>query len=220
MLWKIIICLLVGVCIFTLGLWVGSIESEWAKPEQKDAVAYLAMVGSWVSGIATSLAVIISLYATYQASQNTIEKLILTYKPMPGESPENYCANVEVKNLRNVPAHIQEFCLEISGANGHFNINKLKANGLPIPFSLYQIGEKWEFPFYPSASQKNMRFYKELGDRGNPDFRTGFFVVKTAMKQYKLKMPKELLEKMKASYEKQIKIRNLYEEMQSKPMDI
>lgn len=220
MLWKVITFVLVGVCIFVLGLWLGSIQAEWSKPEHKDAVAYLTMIGGWVSGIATSVAVIISLYATYQSSQNNVEKLTLSYKPYPSVNDENYCANVEVKNMRSVPAHIQEFCLEISGVDGHLNINRLKANGLQIPYSLYQIGEIWEFAFYPSASLKNMKFYNELSVKGSPTFKSGFFVVKTSMKQYKLSIPKVLLRMMKASYEKQIEIREKYKEMNGKDMDI
>ncbi|EOV8465178.1 hypothetical protein ACOSC7_003410 [Escherichia coli] len=220
MLWKVITFVLVGVCIFVLGLWLGSIQAEWSKPEHKDAVAYLTMIGGWVSGIATSIAVIVSLYATYQSSQNNIEKLALFYKPYLSDNNENYCANVEVKNMRSVSAHIQEFCLEISGVDGHININKLKANGLRIPYSLCQIGEVWEFAFYPAASQKNMKFYHELSVNGSPTFRSGFFVVKTSMKQYKLRIPKVLLRMMKANYEKQIKIREMYKEMHGKDMDI
>ncbi|EKL2976516.1 hypothetical protein PQ364_004374, partial [Salmonella enterica] len=110
MLWKVITFVLVGVCIFVLGLWLGSIQAEWSKPEHKDAVAYLTMLGGWVSGIATSFAVIISLYATYQSSQNNIEKLTLSYKSYPSDNNENHCAVVEVKNMRSIPAHIQEFC--------------------------------------------------------------------------------------------------------------
>ncbi|CAH5902446.1 hypothetical protein RJO21_002744 [Enterobacter hormaechei] len=220
MLWKVITFVLVGVCIFALGLWLGSIQAEWSKPEHKDAVAYLAMIGGWVSGIATSIAVIISLYATYQSSQNNIEKLSLSYKPYPSDNNESYCANVEVKNMRSVPAHIREFCIEVSGVGGQLNMNKLKANGLSIPYSLYQIGEIWEFAFYPDASQRNMKFYHELSVNGSPTFRSGFFVVKTSMKQYKLRMPKVLLRMMKASYEKQIKIREKYKEMHGKDMDV
>ena len=218
MLWKIISFLLVGICMFAFGLWLGSIQAECAKPEHKDAVAYLAMIGGWVSGIATSVAVIISLYATYQASQNNVEKLSLTYKPYSSVDKENYCANIEVVNLRSVPVHIQEFCLEFSGINNHFNINELKANGKEIPYSLYQVGEKWEFAFYPFAKPGNMRFYKSLSENGNPSFRSGFFVVKTSMKQYKLRMPNELLEIMKISYEKQMEIRKNYKEMHGKEM--
>ncbi|HHC0157098.1 TPA: hypothetical protein ACOR94_000532 [Salmonella enterica] len=220
MLWKVITFVLVGVCIFVLGLWLGSIQAEWSKPEHKDAVAYLTMLGGWVSGIATSFAVIISLYATYQSSQNNIEKLTLSYKSYPSDNNENHCAVVEVKNMRSIPAHIQEFCLEISGVDGCLNINKLKANGLPIPYSLYQIGEIWKFAFYPDAQQANMKFYHELSTKGSPTFRSGFFVVKTSMKQYKLRIPEGLLRVMKASYEKQIKIREKYKEMSGKDMDI
>lgn len=205
MLWKVITFVLVGVCIFVLGLWLGSIQAEWSKPEHKDAVAYLTMLGGWVSGIATLFAVIISLYATYQSSQNNIEKLTLSYKPEPSDNNESYCALVEVKNMRNVPAHIQEFCLEISGVDSCLNINNLKAYGQPIPYSLYKIGEIWGFAFYPGGQVASMKFYHELSIQGSPTFRSGFFVVKTSMKQYKLRIPKVLLRVMKASYEKQIK---------------
>lgn len=219
MLLKIVSLLLVGVCLFVLGLWLGSIQTEWAKPEHKDAVAYLAMIGGWVSGIATSIAVVISLHATYQSSQNNIEKVALTFKPYPGDGKESYCANIEVKNMRSVPAHIQEFCLEISGVDGQFNINQLKAGGLPLPYSLYQVGEQWEFAFYPYVNMTNLKFYEKLNASGTPTFRRGFFVIKTSMKQYKLKMPKNLLTMMKDSYEKQIEIREKYKEMYGKDMN-
>ncbi|MCN7818029.1 hypothetical protein MLN81_18000 [Escherichia coli] len=220
MLWKIISFLLVGICIFVFGLWLGSIQAEWAKPEHKDAVAYLAMIGGWVSGIATSVAVIISLYATYQASQNNIEKLSLTYEPYPSNDPDLFCANIKVKNLRPVAAHIQEFCLEISGLDGQININKLKAGGLPVKHALYQLGEVWEFAFYPHSTHSNLRFYVDIKLRGEPTFKKGFFVVKTTMKQYRLKMPKDLLDIMKESYEKQIKIPEVYKQYTGKEMEL
>lgn len=83
MIWKIVAAVISGVFIFVLGLWLGSLQAEWSKPENASAVAYLSMIGGWVSGIATSLAVIISLYATYQASQSNVEKVQIKLESIP-----------------------------------------------------------------------------------------------------------------------------------------
>ena len=206
MLWKIITLVLISVFIFVLGLWLGSIQAEWASSEHSNAVAYLAMIGGWVSGIATSIAVIISLYATYQASQNNVEKLSLVYKPYLSNDLENYCANVEVKNLRPVTAHIQDFCIEISGLDGEVNISKLKSGGLPVKHSLHKLGEVWEFAFFPSTINSTLRLYSNPEGKGVPTFKKGSFIVKTTMNEYRLNMPKELLSIMKILNEKHMKI--------------
>ena len=152
MLWKVITFLLVGVCIFVLGLWLGSVQAEWAKPENKDAVAYLAMVGGWVSGIATSIAVIISLYATYQSSQSNVESVRILFENIPAIDKEDMGVNIVVKNVKPVTVHCLKMFIAVEGSKASADISKLKRGGDPIPYALYQLGEKWEFAFYTHYS--------------------------------------------------------------------
>lgn len=200
MLWKVITFLLVGVCIFVLGLWLGSIQAEWAKPENRDAVAYLAMVGGWVSGIATSIAVIISLYATYQSSQSNVESVRILFENIPAIDKKDMGVNLVVKNVKPVTVHCLKMFIAVEGSKASADISKLKRGGAPIPYALYQLGEKWEFAFYTHYSPQWALIFSQLENGGEPNFKKGFFILESAMKQYRLKMPNEFLQELRQKY--------------------
>lgn len=196
MLWKVITFLLVGICIFVIGLWLGSVQAEWAKPENKDAVAYLAMVGGWVSGIATSIAVIISLYATYQSSQSNVESVKLLFERIPAINKEDIGINIVVKNVKPVTVHFQKMFIAVEGSKASADISKLQRGGNLIPYALYQLGEKWEFAFNTHYSPQWALVFSQLESGGEPNFKKGFFILESAMKQYRLKMPDEFLQEL------------------------
>lgn len=201
MIWKIISLVLVGFFIFVLGLWLGSIQAEWAKPENKDAVAYLAMIGGWVSGIATSVAVIISLYATYQSSQSNAENIQVSYEVFPAIEKKDIGTNIIVKNVRPVTVHILKVFIAIDGSKVSADISFLKRGGYPIPHALYQLGEKWEFAFYTHYSPQWATIFSKLESGGELTFKKGFFIIESAMKQYRLKMPSDFLNLLRTRYE-------------------
>lgn len=201
MLMKIISFLLVGVCVFVMGLWLGSIQTEWAKPENKDAVAYLAMIGGWVSGIATSIAVIISLYATYQASQSNVENVQLSFERIPALNKEDECTNIVVKNMKPVSVHILKVFIAVDGSKVSADISRLKRGGYSMPHTLHQTGEKWEFAFYTHYSPQWALIFSQLDSGGALRFKKGFFIIETAMKQYRLKMPDDFLQTLRSRYQ-------------------
>lgn len=201
MIWKMIALVFVGFFIFVLGLWLGSIQSEWAKPEYKDAVAYLTMIGGWVSGIATSLAVVISLYATYQASQSNVENVQLSLEVIPAINKNDIGTSIIVKNMKPVTVHILKVFIAIDGSKVSADISFLKRGGYPIPHALYQLGEKWEFAFYTHYSPQWAAIFSKLESGGGLTFKKGFFIIESAMKQYRLKMPNDFLNLLRERYE-------------------
>lgn len=200
MIWKVIALVFVGFFMFVLGFWLGSIQSELAKPEYKDAVAYLAMIGGWVSGIATSIAVIISLYATYQASQSNVESVQLSLEAFPAIDKNDIGTNIIVKNMKPVTVHILKVFIAVDDSKVSADISFLKRGGCPIPYALYQLGEKWEFAFYTDSPRWDGVFSK-LESGGELTFKKGFFIIESAMKQYRLKMPGYFLDSLRARYE-------------------
>ncbi|WP_342323490.1 hypothetical protein AAEY27_03255 [Kosakonia sp. BYX6] len=199
--WKIITFIMTGVFIFVLGLWLGSFQTEWAKPENKDAVAYLAMIGGWVSGMATLFAVIISLYASYQASQSNVEQVQLSLEVIPAIDKNDIGTNIIVKNMKPITVHILKIFIAIDGSKASAEISDLKRGGGPIPHALYQLGEKWEFAFYTHYSPQWAAIFSKLESGGGLTFKKGFFIIESAMRQYRLKMPSDLLNMLRTKYE-------------------
>lgn len=204
MIWKVIalvfVCFFIFVLGLWLGLWLGSIHSEWAKLEYKDAVAYWTMIGGWVSGIATSIAVVISLYATYQASQSNVENVQLSLEAIPGIDKDDKGINIVVKNMKSVTVSILRVFIAVDGSKVSADINFLKRGGRPIPDTLCQLGEKWEFAFYTDNPRWDDIFSK-LESGGGLTFKKGFFIIESAMKQYRLKIPGYFLDSLRARYE-------------------
>lgn len=201
MIWKIVAAVISGVFIFVLGLWLGSLQAEWSKPENASAVAYLSMIGGWVSGIATSLAVIISLYATYQASQSNVEKIHLQLKTIPEKFWQDESTKIIVKNMCPVAVHILKIFITVDGSKTSTDISFIKRGEDPIPHALYQLGEKWEFSFNTNSSAQWASIFTKLERGGQPSFKSGFFILESAMKQYRLEMSEHFLSLIRSRYE-------------------
>lgn len=201
MIWKIVAALIISVFIFVLGLWLGSLQAEWSKPENTSAVAYLSMVGGWVSGIATSLAVIISLYATYQASQSNVEKIQIKLESIPARIFEDELTKISIKNMRPIAVHILKIFIAVDGSKKSADISFVRRGADPMPYALYQLGEKWEFAFNIYYNAQWISIFTTLESGGQPSFKKGFFIIESAMKQYRIEMSDHVLGSIRSKYE-------------------
>ncbi|HHA1766958.1 TPA: hypothetical protein ACOEDU_000417 [Enterobacter ludwigii] len=206
--WKLVGVILLCFLMFVTGLLVGGIDLSWMNKGHESEVAFWAMLGGWVSGIATVAAVVVSMTVAYQASQAGVEKLELTFDHIYGtlsgkrskQLGQDDVANIKVKNLRHVTAAILEVYMEIEGVNERVKITHLKQGGLPIPYTLHHIGEKWEFAFSLSNSSRLDMTLLNLKSEGEPTFRKGVFIIETAMNHYQIKMQSDLLSILNARY--------------------
>lgn len=206
--WRLVGVILLCFLMFVLGLLVGGVDLSWMKGGHESDVAFWAMLGGWVSGIATVAAVVVSMTVAYQASQAGVELLELSYDHMYGtlsgkrlkKLNEHDVANIKVRNMRNVTAAILEVYMEIEGVNERIKITSLKQGGLQIPYTFHHIGEKWEFAFALSNSARLDIMLLNLKSDGDPTFNKGVFIVETAMSQYRIKMQSDLLAVLKSRY--------------------
>ncbi|ENQ3208114.1 hypothetical protein ACEOXE_000850 [Enterobacter hormaechei] len=215
--WKLVGVFFLCIFMFVLGLLVGGVDFSLMKEGHGSEVAFWSMLGGWVSGIATVAAVIVSLYLAYQASQAGVEKLEISFdhifQTLSGKRSKKLgpddLVNIKVKNMRSVTAAILNIYMEIEGVNDRIRISNLKQNGLPIPYTLHHIGERWEFAFSISTSNRLDITLLNLKSEGEPTFRKGSFVIETAMNQYTLKMQPDLLALLKERYEKIVSAQDL-----------
>lgn len=206
--WKLVGVILLCFLMFVTGLLVGGIDLSWMNKGHESEVEFWSMLGSWVSGIATVAAVVVSMTVAYQASQAGVENLELSYDHIYGtlsgrrlkKLDEHDVANIKVKNMRNVTAAILDVYMEIEGVNERIKISNFKQGGLPIPYTLHHIGEKWEFAFALSNSSRLDITLLNLKSESEPTFKKGVFIIETAMNQYQIKMQADLLAILKKRY--------------------
>ncbi|MCY9797096.1 hypothetical protein B9P84_16650 [Citrobacter braakii] len=207
--WKLVGVIFLCFFMFLSGLLVGGVDLSWMKEGHESEVAFWTMLGGWVSGVATVAAVVVSMTVAYQASQAGVEKLEVSFDHIYATHTSkrlkrltlNDVVNIKVKNLRSVTATILDVYLEIEGVRERLKITNLKHGGLPIPYSLHQIGEKWEFAFSLTRSSRLDMTLLNMKSEGEPSFRKGCFIIETAMKQYTLKMQSDLLAALKERYQ-------------------
>lgn len=215
--WKLVGVILLCFLMFVIGLLVGGIEVSWMNKGHEPEVAFWTMLGGWVSGLATVAAVVVSMTVAYQASQAGVEKLELSFDHIFGtltgkrskKLSQNDVANIKVKNMRSVTAAILDVYMKIEGVDDPIKITNWKQGGLPIPYTLHHIGEKWEFAFSISNSSWLDRTLLNLKSEGEPTFRKGIFIIETAMNQYTLKMQADLLALLKERYVKIVSAQDL-----------
>ncbi len=207
--WKETGLIFLGLLIFATGFSLGGLDWSWMSGGHANQVAFWAMLGGWVSGLATLAAVAVSMIVAYQASQAGVEKLRLFFSHIYiNNSVEKHqtlteldCVNIKVINERNVTAQIVRIYMVIDNI-APLDIGFMKHGGHGIPHTLEKVGSVWEFAFSLqnlNRIENALLYFKRIG---NPKFETGFFVIETTMKQYRLKMTKDLLKILHKCYQK------------------
>jgi hypothetical protein len=195
--------IMLGMIILIVAVFILSyVGWEWCNPKYpSEKMAYLSMLGGWVSGLATVAAVVVSLYATFQSRLLTTENLILgfqiKYSPYPWGDISHF--SLEVKNKGHVRARAESVYLNVSGSDVNVSINFLRRKDVSLPCELKQIGDCWLFEFDYVGDAIGAVFGR-LVDGGRPTFKHGHFVVETAMRQHQLRMSKEFLQLLEERY--------------------
>lgn len=187
---------------FVIGYLLGAVNFSWMSKGHENEVAFMSMVGGWVSGLATLLAVIVSLLLAYQASQNSTENIEVIADPT---IDSDGLTAINIKNLRNITTPLKEIYLSFDGIKYEKEISSLKHKGDFFPWTFQQLGESYTFEFYIDNSFRFQQVYREFASRGNPTFKKGYYIIETAMKRYKAKIPDEHLKRMQSFYEMAIK---------------
>ncbi len=196
-----------GAVAFSLGVAVGGIHWSWMGQSISTKVAFWEMVGSWVSGISTVAAVVLSLYVMFKSAQDAKEKVHISFKVLPPlmgvRFSEPYIAELQVKNMKNLRAEIIGVHLEISGSRHREDIGFLKKMDTRniIPFSLISRGEKWSFVFNFTDENRMKAVFDRLASSGSPTFRKGHFVIETSMQEHRMKIPRDFLARLKTLYD-------------------
>lgn len=196
--------LLIGaaILIFITGFFLGGIDWSWRTQAHAGDVAFWSMVGGWVSAAATFVAVLVSLGMAYQASQNGAEKVALKLSPEEGRYDRSTdSAHLEVKNLRPVTVVINKVLISVHGSEVTTDFTFMGRRNFPLPYPMYQPGEKWDFYFYLSDNVKMASVFTDLKRHGEPTFKSGFIWVETAMGLHKIKLPSDFLAAFEQRYE-------------------
>ncbi|MGP1112325.1 hypothetical protein ACJ8I8_10700 [Serratia sp. CY54717] len=197
---KLILLIVVATLFFVLGFFFGGVDWSLAVPEQRDKVAFWAMLGGWLSGVATFAAVALSLYMAYTATQSSVEALHISLAEFQEgvPSPDDCLVRLIFKNARNVRAEIINVGIQFDKMTSYVSISPFKAGGQHIPHVLEKTGEVLEFWFYLDSAVRWWSVFEQLGE---PVFSKGVFIVETTMKRYELKMTADVLASFKKRYE-------------------
>ncbi|EKM5761148.1 hypothetical protein ACTV2B_004052 [Cronobacter turicensis] len=195
--WGLIFCF--GLCAlsFALGFYAGAVDWSWMKSGHNEQVAFLAMVGGWVSGLATTAAVIVSLWMAYQASQNNVEKIDIKFFGIGDVYSGERCVmpTIVVTNLRPVVTPLMRLTIQVNSLE--LDLSPMQMGNARLPYTLHQQGERWFYETYFTRTHAWIDFYQMLFFSRNTDLKKGFLVVETALRQHRIKLPKKMIESLK-----------------------
>lgn len=194
--WSILIVFCACALSFCVGFFLGGSSWSWIDGGHSSEVAFWAMVGGWVSGTATLAAVLVSLWMAYQASQSTVEKILLTVsvikKQFTHRGPLSF--HIHVKNMKPIDTPLMKLLIQIDDAVD--DLAPVRMDGIPLPYTLHQLGEQWKYGMELTPSIGWASIFENLS-RGKPlKFKTGFFILETAMRKHRVKIPKEIFQKL------------------------
>lgn len=196
--WGLLIGLFFCGLSFVVGLFVGGVDWGWRLEGHTSEVAFWSMIGGWLSGVATLFAVIVSLWMAYQASQNNVEKILITVEPLRSESvngTKDYSV-IKVKNLKPLDAPLMNIFIQIDSMA--LTLEHVNLGIQNLPYTLHFQGEEWQFETKIGLSIGWRSIFQLLSYSKQPiSFKKGYFIIETAMKQHRVKIPKEILYEIK-----------------------
>ncbi|HCD5376680.1 TPA: hypothetical protein NBW92_001626, partial [Klebsiella pneumoniae] len=107
---------------------------------------------------------------------------------------------IVVKNNKPLVVYCNRILITISGSKKAVNISKANYNKGTLPYTLNHLGEEYQFIFDTRYNHLWSGVFSSLEKGGKPKFNKGYIIVETAMKQYRLKMPKEFLLELRKTY--------------------
>lgn len=134
----------VAVSAFAIGLLFGYLDMGIEDTERFKSVTipFLAMLGSWVAGIGTLFAVLVSLWLANQAKKENVEELDISFSVsvMPHLSVFDTFMTITITNKKRVRSNIVSIAFTFSNTENicfWVNPNKLKLGRIPVLLSDY-----------------------------------------------------------------------------------
>ncbi|ENZ5474754.1 MULTISPECIES: hypothetical protein [Enterobacter cloacae complex] len=192
--WGLLIGLFFCGLSFVIGLFVGGVEWEWRLSGHSSEVAFWSMLGGWLSGFATLFAVIVSLWMAYQASQNNVEKIHISVDPLRKQygMGDAVFSVIKIKNLKPIDTPLMKLMIQIDGVTA--DLAPAGLQNIKLPYTLHQQGESWQFETNITPSSMGWTsIFQTLSVGRQLRFRKCYFIVETAMRQHRVKIPNEIL---------------------------
>lgn len=198
---KILLLVVLSVLIFLAGYFFGSVSLAWTSPKYASTVAFWAMIGGWLSSILTFIAVAVSLFMAYQATQNDKEKILLKTK-MTGKSlfGDSWNVSIEIINLRAIHTKVEDVYLVIDSEKP-IHIGHL-LEGRAVPFQLTFKGEMVRLKLTIDAGNHWWPIFRQLDESNDLKFRKGFYLIQTPLQTYKVPLSDEVLNIINERYER------------------
>lgn len=191
--WGLLIGLFFCGLSFVVGLFVGGVDWGWRLTGHASEVAFWSMIGGWLSGVATLFAVIVSLWMAYQASQNNVEKILISVDPLSNQYGfgDAVFSVIKIKNLKPIDTPLIKLIIQIDGMTA--DLAPAGSQDIRLPYVLHQQGESWQFETNLTPSIGWTSIFEKLSQGQQLRFRKCYFIVETAMRQHRVKIPNEIL---------------------------
>lgn len=198
---KIVLLVVLSALIFLAGYFFGSVSLDWTTQKYATTVAFWAMIGGWFSSILTFIAVAISLFMAYQATQNDKEKILLKTKMM-GKSlfGDSWTVSIELINLRAIQTKVEDILLMIDPAKP-ISISHIIEGG-NVPFQLTFKGDMIRLKLTIDSGNNWWPIFMKLDEANHVKFRKGFYLIQSPFQTYKIPISQEVLELIKGRYER------------------
>lgn len=200
MLVRILSMLVFGLFMFAVGYFSRGLDFGWTDSKYNSVVAFWAMIGGWLSAIATLAAVIVSLHMAFKTSQNENEKIDIRYSNLKkSDFGDSWTMTVSIINARNIHTLVTGVHLSID--NGVLiNINHLALRQL-LPFTFAFKGESASFIFNIEGGAAWWPIFRRLEQQIDLRFKKGKFVIVTATRSYTLPLNDNVVKAIKDRYE-------------------
>ncbi len=154
-----------------------------------------------MSSLLTFIAVAVSLFMAYQATQNDKEKILLKTK-MIGKSlfGDSWTVSIELINLRAIQTKVEDVFLIIESGKS-INISHL-IEGEAVPFQLTFKGDMVRLKLIIDFGNNWWAIFTKLNESNDVKFRKGFFLIQTPLQTYKSPLSEEMLGLIKERYER------------------
>ena len=189
-----------GLLMFAVGYISGGINYSWTDVKYSPVVSFWAMVGGWVSGLATLAAVVVSLYIAFKSSQNEVEKIEIKYS-LSGKSGfgDSWPLTVDLINARNIHTSVTDVSLSIDDG-ALINVNHLAQRQL-LPYVFGFKGESAKFVLNIAGGHMWWHIFTKFEEQDNLKFKKGSLVFKTNTRNYIVPLRKDIMKIIKGRYE-------------------
>ncbi|CAI1175139.1 Uncharacterised protein [Serratia proteamaculans] len=198
-----VLCLLV----FLLGFCAGGVSWGWRNSQHSNDVAFLTMLGGWVSGLATLAAVGVSLYMAYQASQNDVEKIKIGHQLMGGVDGKMRM-DVHVQSLRNTYTEIKDVRLIVKDKKKSIGLNQVLVSDKNFPCVINKKGELCVYSVTCNLTPPWWGIFKQIELQGGISFGKAKIQICTNMDTYVHLLPCDFIIALKTQH-------NLFKKMEA-----